>query len=73
MMTSDSTYGTVECYAEMFSDILADVELEGPYKDSMDNIIQGFYRAIDDWLEYHQNQSEAYKQMKARVKAALDD
>ena len=67
-----TSYGTVECYAEMFSDILADVELEGPYKDSIDNIIQGFYKSIDGWLEYHQSQSEAYKQMKARVKAALD-
>ena len=66
-------YGTVEFYSEMFSDILADVDLEGPYKDSLDNIIQGFYKSIDSWLEYHQNQSEAYKQMKAKVKAALDD
>ena len=66
-------YGTVEFYSGMFSDILADVDPNGTYKDSVDNIIQGFYKAIDSWLDYHQEQSEAYKQMKAKVKAALDD
>jgi len=65
-------YGTVKFYADQFADILADVELEGHYEDSADNIIQGFYKAIDGWLEYHKDQSEAYKRMKAKVKAALD-
>lgn len=71
-MTPRTPYGTVEFYSEMFSDILADVDLETA-PNSADNIIQGFYKSIDSWLEYHQNQSEAYKQMKAKVKAALDD
>ena len=40
------TYGTPEYYAEMFADILTDVDAtsERPYAD---NIIEGFYRAAD--------------------------
>jgi hypothetical protein len=64
-------YGTVEFYSDMFSDILADVDPET--ENSVDNIIQGFYKSIDSWIEYHHKQSEEFNRMKAKVKAALDD
>ena len=65
-------YGTPEFYAEQFSDILADVDASGVCKINPNNIIQGFYLAFDDWLEYHEKQAEAYSELKLKVKAALD-
>ena len=65
-------YGTVEFYSEMFSDILADVDLESS-PDSADNILKGFYHALDSWFDYHKNQSVIYALMRARVKEALEE
>ena len=65
-------YGTVEFYSEMFSDILADVDLESA-PNSPDNILKGFYHALDSWFDYHQRQAVAYALMRARVKEALGD
>ena len=71
-MTSRTPYGTVEFYSEMFSDILADVDVElSP--NSAENILKGFYRALDSWFDYHQQQSVAYALMRARVKEALEE
>lgn len=63
------TYGTVEFYAEQFGDILADVE----YKETSygENIVKGFYAALDDWLDYHKNQTEAYVELRRSIKEAI--
>jgi len=62
-------YGTVEFYAEQFGDILADVD----YKESYygENIIKGFYEALDDWMNYHKNQTEAYAQLRRSIQEAI--
>ena len=62
-------YGTVEFYAEQFSDILADVDA----KDSSygENIVKGFYVALDDWLDYHKNQTEAYAELRRSIQEAI--
>jgi hypothetical protein len=62
-------YGTVEYYEDMFSDLLADVDS----KDSTttENIVQGFYRALDSWFEYHDEQARAYADIRKRVRQAL--
>ena len=65
-------YGTVEFYSEMFSDILADVDLETA-PNSPDNILKGFYHALDSWIDYHQTQTTAYTDLRQRVKEALGD
>ena len=65
-------YGSPEFYSELFGDILADVDLESA-PNSVDNILKGFYLAIDSWLEYHQNQALAYGVLKANVKRALEE
>jgi len=51
-------YGTVKFYADQFADILIDVDYENI--DTMENIIKGFYEAIESLLSYHENQAEAY-------------
>ena len=63
-------YGTVEFYSEMFSDILADVDLESA-PNSADNILNGFYHALESWLDYHQTQAQAYSLMLFKVQEAL--
>ena len=62
-------YGTAEFYAEQFSDFLADVDAERP--DTVDNLIEGFYQAIDSWFDYHDAQARAYAAMRKRVREAL--
>ena len=63
------TYGTVEYYAEMFGDILADVDSERP--EYAESILQGFVQAVNDWLKYHDEQTKAYKVLRERVHKAL--
>jgi hypothetical protein len=62
-------YGTSDFYAEMFGDLLADVEAKNP--DTTKNLIEGFYRAIDEWFEYHDEQARAYADLRKRVREAL--
>ena len=62
-------YGTADFYAEQFSDFLADVEAENPA--TADALIEGFYRAIDSWFDYHDAQARAYADIRKRVRAAL--
>lgn len=63
------TYGTPEFYEEQFSDLLADVEAGNP--EIADNIVKGFFLALDSWFNYHQEQADAYDQLRERVREAL--
>ena len=69
MVQMKHVYGTVEYYAEHFCDIFADVE----YKETSygENIVKGFYAALDDWLDYHKNQTEAYEKLRRSIKEAI--
>jgi hypothetical protein len=62
-------YGSVEFYAEHFGDMLADVDGDDP--TITDNIIKGFFTAVDDWFNYHEQQANAYAQLRQRVREAL--
>jgi hypothetical protein len=63
------TYGTAEFYAEGFSDYLADVDADRP--ETTENLIEGFYQALDSWFEYHDAQARAYADIRKRVRKAL--
>ena len=58
-------YGTVEYYAEQFGDILADVDAKEPSYGA--NIVKGFYAAVDDWLDFHMNQTGAYADLRRSI------
>ena len=61
-MTTKPDYGSPEFYANLFADILADVQHDGPpYGDA---ILQGFVMAIDEWAEYHKQQHLAYEELR---------
>ena len=62
-------YGTADYYAEHFSDWLADVDAEQP--ETIDNLLEGFYRALDSWFDYHSAQANAYADLRQRVRKAL--
>ena len=62
-------YGTADYYAEQFSDCLADVDAHDP--DTSKNLIEGFYRALDSWFEYHDEQARAYAELRKRVRTTL--
>ena len=62
-------YGTPEFYAEGFSDYLADIDAEDP--KTTENLIEGFYRALDSWFDYHDAQARAYAELRKRIREAL--
>ena len=62
-------YGTPEFYAECFADFLADVDGKDPA--IADNIIKGFLMSVEDWFNYHEQQANAYAQLRERVREAL--
>tara|TARA_B100001250_G_C19298679_1_gene570855 strand:- start:287 stop:505 length:219 start_codon:yes stop_codon:yes gene_type:complete len=65
-----SEYGTPEFYAELFSDILSDVDAEYA-PNATENIYRGFLLAIDSWLDYHRSQAAAYANFKEKVRKSL--
>ena len=62
-------YGTVEFYTDMFGDLLADVQADEPA--TTENIIKGFYQALDSWFDYHDKQAREYADIRKRVRQAL--
>jgi hypothetical protein len=62
-------YGTADYYADMFGDLLADVQADDP--QTTENLIEGFYRALDSWFEYHDAQARAYADIRKRVRQTL--
>jgi hypothetical protein len=60
---------TPEFYAEGFSDCLADVDGDRP--ETVENLLEGFYQALDSWFEYHDAQARAYADIRKRVRQAL--
>ena len=62
-------YFTTDYYAEQFSDILADIQADDP--ESATKIIEGFYRAIDSWFDYHDAQAKEYAAVRERVRKTL--
>ena len=62
-------YGTPEYYADLFGDILADVDSTQPaYANA---IVEGFIKAVDDWFNYHDEQARTYAELRKRVREAL--
>ena len=62
-------YGTVEYYAEQFSDILADIQHDQP--EYGNNLVEGFLLALADWRDYHANQVNEYNRVEQRVSTSL--
>ena len=56
-MQSRPEYGTVEFYADLFADILADVQYDRP--EITDNLIEGFRQSVVDWKTYYEDQVNA--------------
>ena len=63
------TYGTADFYAELFGDIIADIQYDDPQRT--ENLIEGFYRAIDSWFDYHDAQAKEYAAVRERVRKTL--
>ena len=66
-MTEKDTpvYGTVEHYAEMFLDILADCATGNQERDleTIANAMAGFERAIIEWMKYHETAIANYREL----------
>ena len=62
---SNNEYGSVEHYEEMFSDILADVATGRQEEDdeTSKKILTAFQLSIQNWIDYHQQSADTYKQL----------
>ena len=65
MMIDQDNYGTVQFYADMFGDILADVQYDNPV--SGDNIIAGFKIALKEWRQYHEGQVKEFQRIEQKA------
>ena len=61
-----SEYGTKEYYMDCFLEVLGDCT-----DQKVDNVVDGFMMALEDLLAYHQNQSDAYRDIHLRVRQTL--
>lgn len=65
-------YGTPEHYGDLFSDILADVDARNQsHPNEADCIVNGFLYALEDWFNYHDEQAQAYSDLRIRVRKTL--
>ena len=62
---SNPEYGSIEFYENMFADILADVSTGNSAQDDITsiNILIAFERAMQGWLEYHQQAATSYTKL----------
>ena len=62
---SNNEYGSVEYYEEMFSDILADIATGRQEEDdeTSKKILTAFQLSIQNWIDYHQQSADTYKQL----------
>ena len=65
MTETEACYGTVEYYAELFSDILADVATGRGKVDieTAHTIMKAFERAICIWMKYHEDSVAQYREL----------
>ena len=58
-------YGSIEFYENMFADILADAATGNSAEDDIAsiNILIGFERAIESWLQYHNQAASSYTKL----------
>ena len=58
-------YGTVDYYAEMFADFIADCQHDSPHFS--DNLVAGFKKAVNDWRQYHVKQILELDRIESKV------
>ena len=65
LIMSNNEYGSVEYYEEMFSDILADIATGRQEEDdeTSKKILTAFQLSIQNWIDYHQQSADTYKQL----------
>ena len=67
-MTTSNEHTTAEYFQAMFADILADVGTGIAERDQEVAVamLEGFERAIMDWLDYHDNCQKSYRLLHPR-------
>ena len=67
-MTTSNQYGSVDHFQTVFADILAEVGTGIPERDAeiAVNMLEGFEKAIMDWMTYHEECIKSYRDLHAR-------
>lgn len=64
-------YNSVGNYANLFADIIADVQGDDP--TTTDNMVAGFKQAIKDWRDYHAKQIVEFDRMEKMIDGEIKD
>lgn len=64
----NNEYGSTEYYAELFADIIADAATGDIDTDRQTavHLLQGFEKAICDWMKYHEDSAKQYRELHGR-------
>ena len=75
MKIHSDEYGTPQFYAELFSDIMADVGTGIRQRDEQVALamMQGFQLAIEQWLSYHEDCARSYQDLHRRFMGIYRD
>jgi hypothetical protein len=60
-------YGSPQYYANLFSDIIADVGCFDTVEMNVErgsNILQGFELALNEWIDYHKTAALSYEKIR---------
>jgi len=60
-------YDSVENFTELFADIICSADADNP--ETGNNLVQGFFNALQDWRKYHIEAAAEYQRM---IKLATD-
>lgn len=55
-------YGSVEYYADYFSDVIADAGDDSD-TEAAHRIMLGFRNAVESWLQYHKGAAKTYEEL----------
>ena len=55
------SYDSVENFADLFADIISSVDADNP--ETGNNIVQGFFNALQDWRKYHIEAAAEYQRL----------
>ena len=55
-------YGSVEYYADYFSDVIADAGDDND-PEAAHRILLAFREAVQSWLDYHKNSARTYEEL----------
>ena len=65
------SYDSVENFTDLFADIIASADADNP--ETGNNIVQGFFNALQDWRKYHIEAAAEHQRLIERATNIAND